>query len=70
MANVKVTVYKIGALEMSHNNKLLELKKESLKGNTGSMPITFHNELAKQLKEGKCYEIIDVRIIKRVIKNN
>ena len=28
------------------------------------MPITFYNELTKQLKEVKCYEIIEVRITK------
>ena len=28
------------------------------------MPIKFYNELTKQLKEQKCYEIIEVRITK------
>ena len=38
----------------------------SLKDNTGSMPLTFYNELTQQLKEGKCYEITEVRITKYV----
>ena len=44
----------------------------SLKDNTGSMPITFYNELTQQLKEGKCYEIIQVRITNdsKVSRNN
>ena len=63
VVNVKGIVYHTGALEIvSKHNKLLELKKASLKDNTGSMAITFHNELTKQLNEGKCYEIIEARI--------
>ena len=38
--------------------------KASLKGNIGSMPITFYNELTKQLKEAKRYEIIETTITK------
>ena len=65
MVNVKGIVYNIGALETaSKDNKLLEFKKASLKDNTGSIPITFYNELTKQLEEGKCYKIIEVRITK------
>ena len=63
--NVKGTVYNIGASEIaSKDNKLLEFKKASIKDIAGSMSITFYNELTKQLKEGKCYEIIEVRITK------
>ena len=55
----------IGALETaSKDKKLVEFKKALLKDNTGSMPITFYNKLTKQLKEPKCYEIIEVRITK------
>ena len=65
MVNIKGIVYNIRDLETtSKGNKLLEFKKASLKDNTGSMPITFYNELTKQLKEGKCYEIIEVKITK------
>ena len=65
MVNVKGIVYSIGALETaSKGNKLIEFQKASLKDNTGSMPITFYNELTKQQKEGQCYEIIEVRITK------
>ena len=39
-------------------------KRASLIDNTGSMPITFDNEMTKQLKAGKCYEIIEVKITK------
>ena len=53
-----------GVLETAFKgNELFEFKKASLKDNTGSMPITLYNELTKYLKEGKCYEIIDVRNI-------
>ena len=59
--NVKGIVYNIGALETtSKDNQILELKKLSLKDNTGSMPITFYNELTKQLKEEKCCEITKI----------
>ena len=65
MVNVDGIVYNIGALETtSKDNKLLEFKKASLKDNTSSIPITFYNELTKQLKERKCYEITEVRIAK------
>ena len=65
MIDIKGIVYNIGALETaSKDNKPLEFTKASLKDNTGSMPITFYNELTKQLKEGKFYEIIEVRMTK------
>ena len=54
-----------GALETtSKDNKILEFKIAALQNSTGSMPITFYNELTKRLKEEKCYEIIEVRITK------
>ena len=60
MVNVKGIVYNIGALETAlKTKKLLEFKKATLIDDTGSMPITFYNELEKQLKKGKCYEIIE-----------
>ena len=63
MVNVEGIVDHIGALErVSKHNKLLALKKASLKDNTGAIAITFDNELPKQLNEGKCYEIIEARI--------
>ena len=65
MVNVKRIVCNIGALETtSKDNKILEFQKVSLKDNTGSMPITFYSELTQQLKEGKHYEITEVRITK------
>ena len=68
MINVKGIVYNIGALETtSKDNQILELKKLSLKDNTGSMPITFYNELTKQLKEEKCCEITKI-ILKGITK--
>ena len=52
MVNVKGIVNNIGPLETaSKDNKLPEFKKVSLKDNTGSMQITFYNELTKQLKK-------------------
>ena len=64
MVNVKKIVDNAGVLETAFKgNELFEFKKASLKDNTGSMPITLCNELTKYLKEGKCYEIIDVRNI-------
>ena len=59
MVNVKGIVYNIAALETPSKDKYLEFKKVSLKYNTGSMRITFYIELTKQLKEGKCYSIIE-----------
>ena len=53
----------------SKNNKLVEFKKVSLKGNTGPMPIMFYNELTKQLKKGKCYEIMKVKIAKNMTQS-
>ena len=41
----------------------------SLKDNTGSLPITFYNELRKQLKEVN-FEIIEVRITKYVTQKS
>ena len=67
MVNVKRIVYNIGALETtSKDNKILEFQEVSLKDNTAhcSMPITFYSELTQQLKEGKRYEITEVRITK------
>ena len=52
----------------SKNNKLVEFKKLSLKGNTGPMPM-FYNELTKQLKKGKCYEIMKVKIAKNMTQS-
>ena len=70
MVNVKGIVYNIWALETgSKDNKLLWLKKVSLKDNTGSLPITFYNELRKQLKEVN-FEIIEVRITKYVTQKS
>ena len=62
MVKVNGIIYNIRPLELSSRaKKLLELKKVSVKDNTDSVPITFYNELTKQLKKGKCYEIIEVR---------
>ena len=64
MVNVEGIVY-VGALEIApKGNKLHNSKKALLKDNTGVMLITFYNKLTKQLKEGTCYEIIEVRITK------
>ena len=54
MVNVKGTVYNIAALETaSKDSKLLEFKKATLKDNTGSMAITFYNELTKAVERRK-----------------
>ena len=55
MANIKIIVYIIVALETDSKDKLVEFKKASIKDNNGSMLIAFYNELTKQLKEGKCF---------------
>ena len=61
IVNVKGIIYNIGALETpSKGNKLLEFKKASL------MPIKFYNELTKQLEEGKCHEIVEVKTTKYI----
>ena len=61
MANIKIIVYIIVALETDSKDKLLEFKKASIKDNNGSMLIAFYNELTKQLKKGKCFGTIEVR---------
>ena len=62
MANIKIIVYIIVALETDSKDKLLEFKKASIKDNNGSMLIAFYNELTKQVKEGKCFGTIEVRV--------
>ena len=64
--NLKGIGYNTGALKTaSKDNKLLEFKEASLNDSTGTISITrFYNELTKQLKERKCYEIIDVKMTK------
>ena len=62
MTNIKIIVYIIVALETDSKDKLLEFKKASIKDNNGSMLIAFSNELTKQVKEGKCFGTIEVRV--------
>ena len=65
VANVKGILYNIGVLETAtKDDKIIEFKKACLKDNTGSMPITLYNELTKQITEGKCYEILEVKVSK------
>ena len=67
VVNLKGIGYNIGALKTaSKDNKLLEFEEVSLNDSTGTISITkIYNELTK---EGKCCEIIDVKITKCMIQ--